>query len=111
MGGGSSQIPLFRSLVKQQLEGMPVIDCDPTAIKQGLIYLQDSSIKILDIYPFDLKMEGDDKTFAHLVRKGESLPLRKKCSLTFPSGELTFSLKFYQNEHLVATGFIPERPR
>ncbi len=63
------------------------------------------------MYPFDIKMEGDEKAFAHLVKKGESVPLRKKLNLTFPSGELTFSLKFYQNDSLVATVFIPERPR
>lgn len=111
VAGGSSKIPLFKKLIAEQLPGIPIIDSDPSAVRKGLQLLQFGTMTVLDIYPFDLKMEGDEKTFAYLVRKSESIPLRKRWNLTFPSGELTFSLKFYQNEHLVATAFIPERPR
>jgi hypothetical protein len=56
-------------------------------------------------------MEADEKLAAKLIEKGEGLPVRIKKAMQFPSGELTYSMKFYQNDQLVATLLIPERPR
>ena len=39
------------------------------------------------------------------------MPLRKRHAIKFPSGELTLTIKFYQNNELVATFVVPERPR
>jgi hypothetical protein len=73
------------------------------AIKTGAVH-------VLDVTPFDLLIEGDEKYSCLAVAKGESIPLRKKLVMRFPSGELTYSMRFYQNGLLVASCLIPERP-
>jgi hypothetical protein len=70
------------------------------AVKSG-------SVHVLDITPFDVRIEGDEKYSCLAVAKGEGLPLRKKIPMKFPSGELTYSMRFFQNGLLVASCLIP----
>lgn len=52
----------------QEVAGdIPVNEAEKSWIKEGLLAIKSESIRTMDIYPFDLRMEGDEKLSAHLV--------------------------------------------
>ena len=48
--------------------------------------MKTEGVHVIDICPFDLRLEGDEKLKINLIKKGQALPLRKKQTLKFPSG-------------------------
>ena len=48
--------------------------------------VKSDQIQLVDICPFDLKMQGEDKHETVVASKGEAIPLRKRFGLKFPSG-------------------------
>jgi hypothetical protein len=55
----------------QEVAGdIPVVEAQKGWIKEGLLAIKSEAIQVMDICPFDLRMEGDEKLSAHLVHKG-----------------------------------------
>ena len=78
MTGKSCQIPLFRKMLTDVAGNIPIIDAQKTWIKEGLNLVKSQQIQLLDICPFDIRMQGDEKLSTVMVRKGQSIPLRKR---------------------------------
>lgn len=108
--GNSSKIPFYRSLMAQQLRSYKMMPANEEWLREGLLAMRTGSAHVLEVTAFEIRIEGDEKYSSVAVKKGETLPLRKKMEMRFPSGELTYSMRFFQNGLLVASCLIPERP-
>jgi hypothetical protein len=73
-------------MVAQQLKQYKTIQCKEDWVREGILGIKTGAVQVLEVTPFDLRIEGDEKYSCIVIVKGESIPLRKKIVMKFPSG-------------------------
>ena len=73
------------------------MQAEPEWAREGLLLIKSAEMHLLEVCPFEVRIEGDENFSCRAVSRGESIPLRKKIPMRFPSGELSFSMRFYQD--------------
>lgn len=70
INGSSTKIPLFRKMLADQLKQYKFIPCNQEWLREGLMAVKSGSVHVLDITPFEIRIEGDEKYSCLAVSKG-----------------------------------------